>query len=60
MPFSAQISASSSLMVREASEMSVSPSQKRAKPSPVPGPETDTFTSARIEPSSMLPSQVPR
>ncbi len=38
MPFSAQVAASSSLMAREASEMSVSPLQNRAKPSPVPGP----------------------
>jgi hypothetical protein len=29
-------------------------------PSGPPGRRTDTFTSARMEPSSMLPSQVPR
>ncbi len=39
-PASAQAWASSSLMAREASLMSVSPAQKRAKPSPVPGPST--------------------
>ena len=39
-PFSAQVAASSSLMAREAFEMSVSPAQNLAKPSPVPGPST--------------------
>ena len=36
MPASAQSAASSSLIGREASEMSVSPAQKRSKPPPVP------------------------
>ena len=40
MPFAAQVSASSALMGRDASEMSVSPAQNLAKPSPVPGPST--------------------
>ena len=40
-PLAAHLSASpSGLMARDASEMSVSPSQNRAKPSPVPGPST--------------------
>ncbi len=38
MPAAWQIAASSSLILREASEMSVSPAQNFAKPSPVPGP----------------------
>ena len=38
MPAALQASASSCLILREASEMSVSPLQKRPKPSPVPGP----------------------
>ena len=42
MPLAAQVSASSSLMGRLASEMSVSPSQNTANPSPVPGPLTVT------------------
>ena len=38
-PFVAQTSASpSALILREASLMSVSPAQKRLKPSPVPSP----------------------
>ena len=45
MPFSAHVAASSSLIAREASEMSVSPAQNRANPSPVPGPSTEMFTS---------------
>src|SRR5262245_24764407 len=36
---------SSALIGREASEMSVSPAQKRANPSPVPGPSTVMATS---------------
>ena len=40
MPASAQAAASSSLIAREASEMSVSPAQNFLKPSPVPGPST--------------------
>ncbi len=40
MPASTQAAASSSLIVREASEMSVSPAQNFLKPSPVPGPST--------------------
>ena len=38
MPAAWQMAASSSLILREASEMSVSPAQNFAKPSPVPGP----------------------
>ncbi len=38
MPAALQAAASSSLILRDASEMSVSPAQKRLKPSPVPGP----------------------
>jgi hypothetical protein len=44
MPFSSQAAASSSLMARDASLMSVSPSQNSAKPSPVPGPSTGPST----------------
>jgi hypothetical protein len=40
MPASAQAAASSSLIAREASLMSVSPAQNLTKPSPVPGPST--------------------
>ena len=40
MPAALQASASSSLILREASEMSVSPAQNFLKPSPVPGPST--------------------
>src|SRR4029453_14724013 len=41
MPLLAQTSASpSGLMARDASAMSISPAQNRAKPSPVPGPST--------------------
>src|SRR6266545_8425102 len=40
MPFLSHSAFSSSLIGREASLMSVSPLQKRAKPSPVPGPST--------------------
>src|SRR5688500_9917821 len=43
-PLSAQISASSALIAREASEMSVSPSQNSTNPSPVPGPSTVAAT----------------
>src|SRR6188472_3571438 len=39
-PASSHAAASSALIGREASEMSVSPWQKSAKPSPVPGPST--------------------
>src|SRR5215213_9107282 len=38
MPAAWQVAASSSLILREASEMSVSPAQNFLKPSPVPGP----------------------
>src|SRR5262245_1269840 len=44
-PPSSQAVTSSALIGREASEMSVSPAQKRAKPSPVPGPSTVMATS---------------
>src|SRR6266545_516085 len=44
-PAALQAAASSSLILREASLMSVSPLQKRAKPSPVPGPSTVYSTS---------------
>ena len=44
-PPSSQAAISSSLIGREASAMSVSPAQKRAKPSPVPGPSTVMATS---------------
>src|SRR6188474_151680 len=40
MPAAAQVAASSSLILRDASLMSVSPLQKVLKPSPVPGPVT--------------------
>ena len=40
MPALAQMAASSSLILREASLMSVSPAQNVLKPSPVPGPVT--------------------
>ena len=40
MPASAQALASSSLILRDASEISVSPAQNVLKPSPVPGPVT--------------------
>ncbi len=53
MPFAAHVSASSSLIGRLASEMSVSPSQKTANPSPVPGPLTVTCTA---EPASSASS----
>ena len=43
-PFAAQSSASLSLIGRDASEMSVSPEQNSAKPSPVPGPSTEIAT----------------
>ena len=49
MPAAAQAAASSSLIGREASEMSVSPAQKSANPSPVPGPST---VAAMPEPQS--------
>ena len=39
-PASLQAAASSSLIARDASEMSVSPAQNFLKPSPVPGPST--------------------
>ena len=42
MPAAAQIAASSSLILREASETSASPAQNFLKPSPVPGPSTVT------------------
>ena len=45
MPLAKQSSFSESLIWREASEMSVSPSQNSLKPSPVPGPSTVTDTS---------------
>src|SRR5688572_15163497 len=45
MPLSAQIAASSSLIARDASEMSASPAQNLANPSPVPGPSTVTASS---------------
>ena len=45
MPASLQAAASSSLILREASEMSAPSAQNSLKPSPVPGPVTDTFTS---------------
>jgi hypothetical protein len=44
MPLAWQAAASSSLIAREASEMSVSPLQNVLKPSPVPGPSTATWT----------------
>ena len=44
MPASAHVVASSSLIVREASLISVSPLQNSAKPSPVPGPSTKPVT----------------
>jgi hypothetical protein len=40
MPAAAQVAASSSLILRDASLMSVSPLQNVLKPSPVPGPVT--------------------
>src|SRR5690242_18852987 len=40
MPAAWQVAASSSLILRDASEMSVSPAQNFLKPSPVPGPST--------------------
>ena len=40
MPAASHSAFSSSLIVREASLMSVSPAQKRLNPSPVPGPST--------------------
>src|SRR6187455_1249580 len=40
MPAALQVAASSSLILRDASLMSVSPVQKVLKPSPVPGPVT--------------------
>src|ERR671914_305177 len=45
MPFSSHTAASSGSIGRDASEMSVSPSQNSSNPSPVPGPSTDTLTS---------------
>jgi hypothetical protein len=42
MLFAWQFATSSSEMGRDASEMSVSPSQNSSKPSPVPGPSTVT------------------
>ena len=44
-PASSQAATSSALIGRDASETSVSPAQKRAKPSPVPGPSTVIATS---------------
>ena len=43
-PFFSQSAFSSSLIGRDASEISVSPAQKRTKPSPVPAPPTVIFT----------------
>src|SRR3954454_1062553 len=40
MPAALQVAASSSLILRDASEMSVSPAQNFLNPSPVPGPST--------------------
>src|SRR4029453_5576928 len=40
MPASARVLASSSLILRDASLMSISPLQKSLNPSPVPGPST--------------------
>ena len=48
MPASAQSFASSSLILREASEMSVSPAQNFLKPSPVPGPSTVNLKSGFV------------
>ena len=45
MPVSSQSAASSSSMARDASAMSMEPSQRRANPSPVPGPSTEYWTS---------------
>ncbi|CAB4657379.1 unannotated protein [freshwater metagenome] len=39
-PLAAQVSISSALIAREAFEISVSPAQNLANPSPVPGPST--------------------
>ena len=44
MPASEQVAASSSSIAREAVAMSLPSSQKRAKPSPVPGPSTSNVT----------------
>ena len=51
-PFSKQDSFSESLIWREASEMSVSPSQNSLNPSPVPGPSTVTETSGATSSNS--------
>src|SRR5215216_672017 len=45
MPLSAQACCSSGSMGRDASEIWVSPAQKASKPSPVPAPPTEIFTS---------------
>src|SRR5687767_9633151 len=45
MPFSSQAAISSLLIALDASLISVSPAQNRAKPSPVPGPSTEYWTS---------------
>ena len=52
MPASKQASFSESLIWREASEMSVAPSQNSLKPSPVPGPSTVTDTSGATSSNS--------
>ncbi len=52
MPLAAQISCSELLMGREASEMSVSPAQKRLKPPPVPETPTCTRTLGATERNS--------
>src|SRR5436309_962447 len=49
MPFLSQVAASVSSIGREASLTSVFPSQKRANPSPVPGPSTLICTSGFFE-----------
>ena len=56
-PFCSQTVASSSSIGREASLMSVSPSQNRTNPSPVPGPSTVIETS---EDTSSLKSSATR
>ena len=56
-PAAAHVAASSSLIARDASAMSASPAQNLAKPSPVPGPSTETDTpgamSAKASPTAI-------
>src|SRR6478736_719002 len=68
MPAALQVAASSSLILRDASLMSVSPLQKVLKPSPVPGPVTvklnpafDALTSSAtaVEMGSTVDEPVP-